>query len=126
MDGRFGNVWSWDGERWEQLRLPVEGSTPSLAVEQGSFNDLLVFQGRLIVGGGHGVNEGKLAVWELAEDQSHWRCLGAPAMERFARPADADLWRKEHYVYSLTTFRDSLIMGTRGPTGSAHVWRYAP
>ena len=125
MDSRFGNVWSWDGETWEQLILPVECPTPSLAAEQGSFNDLLVFQGRLIVGGGH-VNDGKLAVWELAADRRHWRCLGAPAVERFIQPADVDLWRKEHYVYSFTTFRDALIMGARGPEGSAHVWRYIP
>lgn len=126
MDDRFGNVWSWDGERWEQLLLPVECQPPSLASEQGSFNDLLVFQGRLIVGGGHGINEGKLAVWELADDHLHWRCLGAPAGERFTQSVDAELWRKEHYVYSLTTFGDALIMGARGPIGSAHVWRYIP
>lgn len=126
LDGHIGNIWCWDGKTWEQLQLPVECQTPSLAAEQGSFNDLLVFQGRLIVGGGHGVNDGKLAVWELADDRRNWRCLGAPATDRFIQPADADLWRMDHYVYSLTTFRDALIMGARGPAGSAHVWRYTP
>lgn len=126
LESRFGNVWTWDGMRWEQLQLPVACQSPSLAAEQGSFNELLVFEGRLIVGGGHGVNDGKLAVWELADDGRRWRCLGEPAMDRFARPADADLWRKDHYVYSMTTFQDALIMGARGPSGTAHVWRYKP
>ncbi len=123
---RFGNVWTWDGLRWEQLQLPVACQDPSLPAEQGSFNELLVFQGRLVVGGGHGVNAGKLAVWELADDGSQWRCLGEPGMERFVRPRDADLWRKDHYVYSMATFQDALIMGARGPAGSAHVWHYKP
>jgi hypothetical protein len=123
-DGRVGNVWCWDGESWHDLALPFFGTEPSLAEEQRSSNDFAVYRGWLVAGGGRAEPSGHLAVWALDINKGGWRCIGASAMMAELQPADAAIWQRNQYVYSMTVYRGDLIVGFRGDDNTGHVWRF--
>ena len=121
---RVGNVWYWDGEGWYELALPFFEANPSLAGEQRSFNEFAVYRGWLVAGGGRADPSGHLAVWALDTGKGGWRCIGAPSEDDMVRPEEAEVWRRNQYVYSMVVYRGDLIVGFRGEDCTGHVWRF--
>lgn len=118
---RFGNVWVWnpETETWYDLSLPASCPDESILPDQSSFNASAIWDGHLVIAGGCADPIGRAGFWVLSPADGCWECLRYPSGSH----PEVDAQTQDAYGYSMTIFEDDLMVGCKGPSGTAHLWR---
>jgi hypothetical protein len=109
------NVWAFDGDRWGAVGI---GASPQLMSESLIMNDVVTYNGRLVVATGHADRQ-PAQVWELGTGET-WRPVG-PTELSMPGQGEGGWW-----VYRLFVDGPHLYAATAGHHGAAGVFRFAP
>jgi len=123
--GNFANAWAYDGEEWAPLP-----PFPPDRVRLFSFNALMPYRGKLIVGAG-GLPAWKASILSL--DGVNWTRLGGKGVNGSWSPT---MYRDQNrpltnssateYVYQFCVHDGDLVAGFGATVGCGQVWRFSP
>lgn len=110
------SVWVFDGHEWRPVAV---GRTPQGMAQATILNDVIEYQGRLVVATGGSL--GRFAGAFALEAGPNWRDIAGAAFKPLASSADGGYW-----IYRMATDGRRLFAASAGHQGAAGVFEFVP